>query len=120
MVQREGTSRSPQDQMDILLSEAQGKSLVPLVPAPPTPVEARGDAVPPALLVSLVLEEARETRPPVPIVPSRETGEQWMREAVQLLTRMIFIHEQRLQLGCLRLSRGDLAQPLGPQQHLHP
>ncbi|KAG5611570.1 hypothetical protein H5410_022851, partial [Solanum commersonii] len=49
---REGTSRSPS---------------VPLVPASPTPIKARGDAVPPASPIPLVPEEATNIRPPVPI-----------------------------------------------------
>ncbi|KAG5571530.1 hypothetical protein H5410_061296, partial [Solanum commersonii] len=54
---------------------------------------ARGDPVPTTSQVSLVPEEARDKRPPVPIVPPPETGEQGMREEVQLLPRMVSIHE---------------------------
>ncbi|WMV40908.1 hypothetical protein MTR67_034293, partial [Solanum verrucosum] len=42
--------------------------------ASPAPVEARRDAVPPASPVPLVPEEARDTGPPVPIVPPPEIG----------------------------------------------
>ncbi|KAH0672686.1 hypothetical protein KY290_024916 [Solanum tuberosum] len=78
---REGTSRSPLGQRDIFPLEAQGGSPVHLVPASPTPIEVRGDAVPPASPVPLVLEEATNTGPPVPIVSLPEiSGEQGMRE----------------------------------------
>jgi len=97
---REGTSRSPLGQRDRFPSEGQGGSPVPLVPASPAPIEARGDAVPPASPVPLVPEEATDTGPPVPIVsPAEISGEQGMREAVQLLTRMVSIHERQLESG---------------------
>ncbi|KAK4737119.1 hypothetical protein R3W88_000816 [Solanum pinnatisectum] len=66
---RECTSRSPSGQRDRYPSKAQGESPVPLVPASPTLVEARGDPVSLASPVPLVPEEARDTRPTVPIVP---------------------------------------------------
>ncbi|KAH0673684.1 hypothetical protein KY284_024771 [Solanum tuberosum] len=92
---REGTSRSPLGQRDRFPLEAQGGSPVPLVPASSTSIESRGDAVAPALPVPLVPEEAMDTGPPVPIVsPPEISGEQGMREAVQLLTRMVSIHER--------------------------
>ncbi|KAH0633816.1 hypothetical protein KY284_036602 [Solanum tuberosum] len=92
--------RSLPGERDRLPSEAQGGSPVPLVPASPAPIEARGDAVPPASPVPLVLEEATDTGPPVPIVsPPEISGEQGMREAVQLLTRMVSIHERQLESG---------------------
>ncbi|KAH0639980.1 hypothetical protein KY285_036566 [Solanum tuberosum] len=73
---REGTSHSPPGQRDRFPSEAQGGSPVPLVPASPAPIEARGDAIPPASPVPLVLEEATDTRPPVPNVsPPEISGE---------------------------------------------
>jgi len=97
---REGPSRSPPGQRDRFPSEAQGGSPVPLVPASPAPIEARGDAVPPVSPVPLVPEEATDTGPPVPIVsPPEISGEQGMREAVQLLTRMVSIHERQLESG---------------------
>ncbi|XP_019253902.1 PREDICTED: uncharacterized protein LOC109232595 [Nicotiana attenuata] len=37
--------------------------------------------------------------PPAPVVPPSETGEQGMREAVPLLTRMVSIHERQLESG---------------------
>ncbi|KAH0716630.1 hypothetical protein KY285_012661 [Solanum tuberosum] len=73
---REGTSRSPPGQRDRFPSEGQGGSPGPLVPASPAPIEARGDVVPPAS--------------PVPL---------GMREVVQLLTRMVSIHERQLKSG---------------------
>ncbi|KAH0781174.1 hypothetical protein KY290_000772 [Solanum tuberosum] len=66
---REGTSHSPPGQRDIFASKAHGGSPVPLVPASPAPVEARGDAVPPASSVPLLPEEAMDTGPPVPTIP---------------------------------------------------
>ncbi|KAK6786470.1 hypothetical protein RDI58_014995 [Solanum bulbocastanum] len=61
--------------MDKFPSEAQSESPVPLVLASPTPVEAQRVAVPLALPVTLVLEEAKDTTPLVPIVPPPETVE---------------------------------------------
>ncbi|WMV18380.1 hypothetical protein MTR67_011765, partial [Solanum verrucosum] len=69
---RKGTSRSPPGQSDRFPSEAQGGSPVPLVPASWVPTEARGDKVPPASPGPLVLEEATDTGPPVPIVSPQE------------------------------------------------
>ncbi|WMV50731.1 hypothetical protein MTR67_044121, partial [Solanum verrucosum] len=69
---REGTSHSPPGQRDRFPSEAQGGSPVPLVPASLAPIAARDDAVPPASQVTLVPEEATDTRPPVPIVSPPE------------------------------------------------
>ncbi|KAK6803419.1 hypothetical protein RDI58_001203 [Solanum bulbocastanum] len=82
MDSREGTSRSRLGQRDRFPSEAQGESPVPLVPTSPTHVEARGDAILLTSLVLLVPEKARDTEPPVPIVPPPETGEQGLREVV--------------------------------------
>ncbi|WMV41427.1 hypothetical protein MTR67_034812 [Solanum verrucosum] len=97
---REGMSCSPPGQRGRFPSEAHGGSAVPLIPASSTPIEARGDAVPPPSLVPLVPEEATDTGPPLPIVPPLEiSGEQGMREAVQLLTRMVSIHERQLESG---------------------
>ncbi|XP_070029723.1 uncharacterized protein [Nicotiana sylvestris] len=42
---------------------------------------------------------ARDTGPPVHVVPPSEIGEQWMREVVQLLTRIVSIHERQLESG---------------------
>ncbi|XP_070036414.1 uncharacterized protein [Nicotiana tomentosiformis] len=95
----EGTSRSPPGQRDRFPLEAHSESLIPLVSASPALVGAQGDAVPPASPVPLVPEAARDTGPPAPIVPPSETGEQGMREAVQLLTRMVSIHERQLESG---------------------
>ncbi|WMV54677.1 hypothetical protein MTR67_048062, partial [Solanum verrucosum] len=54
----------------------------------------------PASQVPLVPEEAIGTGPAVPIVsPLEISGGQGMREAVQLLTRMVSIHEQQLESG---------------------
>ncbi|KAG5586286.1 hypothetical protein H5410_046720 [Solanum commersonii] len=73
MDSRKGTSRSPPGQRDRFSSEAH---------------------VPPASPVPLVPEEATDTRPPVPIVsPPEISGQQGIREVVQLLTRMASIHE---------------------------
>ncbi|XP_070032908.1 uncharacterized protein [Nicotiana tomentosiformis] len=77
-------------------------------------------------------DAARDTGPPAPIVPPSETGEKGMREAVQLLTRMVSIHERQLESGadarrdrigssttghyisrCPGLGRGTPAQPSG-------
>ncbi|WMV46435.1 hypothetical protein MTR67_039820 [Solanum verrucosum] len=89
MYPRVGTSRSPPSHRDRFPSKAHGGSPVPLVPASPTPIEARGDAVPLVSPVPLVPDEATNTGPPIPIVPPPEiSGEQGIREAVQLLTRM--------------------------------
>ncbi|XP_070049534.1 uncharacterized protein [Nicotiana tomentosiformis] len=95
----EGTSRSPPGQRDRFPLEAHSESPVPLVSASPALVGAQGDAVPPASLVPLVPEAARDAGPPAPIVPPSETGEQGMREAIQLLTRMVSIHERQLESG---------------------
>ncbi|XP_075107668.1 uncharacterized protein LOC107769422 isoform X3 [Nicotiana tabacum] len=95
----EGTSRSPPGQRDRFPLEAHSESPVPLVSASPALVGAQRDAVPPALPVPLVPEAARDTGPPAPIVPPSETGEQGMREAVQLLTRIVSIHERQLESG---------------------
>ncbi|XP_070017120.1 uncharacterized protein [Nicotiana sylvestris] len=95
----EGTSHSPPGQRDRFLLEAHSEFLVPLVSASPARVGAPGDAVPPASLVPLVPMAARDTGPPVPVVLPSETGEQGMREAVQLLTRMVSIHERQLESG---------------------
>ncbi|XP_070038475.1 uncharacterized protein [Nicotiana tomentosiformis] len=95
----EGTSRSPPGQRDRFPLEAHSESPVPLVSASPALVGAQGDAVPPASPVPLVPEAARDTGPPAPIVPPSETGEQGMREVVQLLTRMVSIHERQLESG---------------------
>ncbi|KAH0643735.1 hypothetical protein KY290_035193 [Solanum tuberosum] len=67
------------------------------VPASPAPVEARRDAVPPASLVPLVPEEARDTGPPVPNCSSTRDCEQGMREEVQLLSSMVSIYERQLE-----------------------
>ncbi|WMV09143.1 hypothetical protein MTR67_002528 [Solanum verrucosum] len=100
MDSRDGTNRSPPGQIDRFPSKAHGGSPVPLVPASPTPIEARVDAVPPASRVPLVPEKATDTGPSIPIVsPAEISGEQGMREAVQLLTRIITIHEQQLESG---------------------
>ncbi|KAK4733947.1 hypothetical protein R3W88_008208 [Solanum pinnatisectum] len=85
---RKGTSRSPLGQRDRFPSKVQSES--PVL-ASPTPVEARGDAVPPTSPVQLVPEEATDTGPVVPILPPPETGEYRMREVVQLLTKMVSI-----------------------------
>ncbi|WMV18754.1 hypothetical protein MTR67_012139 [Solanum verrucosum] len=69
---REGTSHSPSVQRDRFPSEAQGGSPVLLVPASPAPLEARGNAVPPASPVPLVPKKATDTGPLVPIVPPLE------------------------------------------------
>uniref|UniRef100_M1DD63 Uncharacterized protein n=1 Tax=Solanum tuberosum TaxID=4113 RepID=M1DD63_SOLTU len=90
----EGTSCSPPGQKDRFPSKAHSESPVPLVLASSKPVDARRDAVPTASPVPLVLEKARDTGPPVPIVPPLETGEWGMREAIQLFTRMVSIHER--------------------------
>uniref|UniRef100_A0A1U7W8U7 RNA-directed DNA polymerase n=1 Tax=Nicotiana sylvestris TaxID=4096 RepID=A0A1U7W8U7_NICSY len=82
---REGTSRSPPGQRDRFPLEAHN--------------ESPGDAVAPASLVILVPEAARDTGPLAPVVPPSETGEQGMREAVQLLTRIVSIHERQLESG---------------------
>ncbi|XP_070049959.1 uncharacterized protein [Nicotiana tomentosiformis] len=95
----EGTSRSPPGQRDRFPLEAHSESPVPLVSVSPALVGAQGDAVPPASPVPLVPEAARDTGPPTPIVPLSETGEQGMREVVQLLTRMVSIHERQLESG---------------------
>ncbi|WMV36730.1 hypothetical protein MTR67_030115, partial [Solanum verrucosum] len=56
--------------------------------------------VPPASLVSLVPKEVTDTGPLVHIVsPPEISGEQGMREAVQLLTRMVSIYERQLESG---------------------
>ncbi|KAK6786320.1 hypothetical protein RDI58_014845 [Solanum bulbocastanum] len=57
-------------------------------------VEAQGDALPDDSSVSLVLEEVRKKRSLVIVVPPPKTGEQGMREEVQLLTKMVSINEQ--------------------------
>ncbi|WMV08110.1 hypothetical protein MTR67_001495 [Solanum verrucosum] len=82
MYPREGTSRSPSGQRDRYPLEAQGESPVPLVPSSPTPVEAREDTIPLGSPIPLVPEEARDTKPPVPIVLPPQTREQGMREVV--------------------------------------
>ncbi|WMV32717.1 hypothetical protein MTR67_026102 [Solanum verrucosum] len=115
---REGTSRSLPGQRNRFLSEAQGGSPVPIVPASPVPIEARGDAVLPASPVPLVPEEATDTGPPVPIVsPPEISGEQGMREAVQLLTRMVSIHERQLESG-VDIQR-DRSESLKVREFLH-
>ncbi|XP_070002054.1 uncharacterized protein [Nicotiana sylvestris] len=81
----EGTSHSPPGQGDRFPLEAHS--------------ESPGDAVLPTSPVPLVPEADRDTGPPAPIVPPSETGEQMMREAVQLLTRMVSIHERQLESG---------------------
>ncbi|XP_049399822.1 uncharacterized protein LOC125863894 [Solanum stenotomum] len=56
--------------------------------------------------VPLVPEKATDTGPPVPIVPPPEISrEQGMREAVQLLTRMVSIHERELESGVIYSER---------------
>ncbi|WMV19146.1 hypothetical protein MTR67_012531 [Solanum verrucosum] len=95
---REGTSHSPLGQRYRFPLEAQGGSPITLVPASPARIEARRDAVPSTSPVPLVHEEAIDTGPPVPVVsPLEISGEQGMREAVQLLTRMVSIHERQLE-----------------------
>ncbi|KAH0742010.1 hypothetical protein KY290_035053 [Solanum tuberosum] len=80
---RESTSHSPPGPRDRFPSEAQGGSPVPLVPGSPTPIEAQGDVVPPALPVPLVPEKATDIGPPVPIIsPPEISGEQGMIEGV--------------------------------------
>ncbi|WMV25580.1 hypothetical protein MTR67_018965 [Solanum verrucosum] len=69
---RDGTSLSPLGQRDRFPLEAQGGSLVPVLPTSPALVEAQGDAVPPSSPVPLVPEEATDTGPPVPIAPPPE------------------------------------------------
>nr|XP_009792105.1 PREDICTED: uncharacterized protein LOC104239226 [Nicotiana sylvestris] len=103
MVQREigmnpgeGTSRSPPGQRDRFPLEAHSESLVPLVSAFPALVGAQGKVVASASPVILVPEAARDTGPLAPVVPPSEIGEQGMREVVQLLTRMVSIHERQL------------------------
>src|SRR5688572_8583058 len=95
----ESSSRSPPGQRDRFPLEAHSESPVPQVSASPALVRAPGDAVPPASPIPLVPEAARGTEPPTPVVPPPETGEQGMREAVQLLTRMVSIHERQLESG---------------------
>ncbi|XP_070049519.1 uncharacterized protein [Nicotiana tomentosiformis] len=72
---------------------------------------------PPASPVPLVPEAARDTGPPAPIVPPSETGEQGMREAVQLLTRMVSIHERQLESGAD--ARRDRIGSLTVREFLH-
>ncbi|WMV08302.1 hypothetical protein MTR67_001687 [Solanum verrucosum] len=115
---REGTSHSPPGQRDIFASETHGGSPIALVLTSPTPVEARGYAVPLASAIPLVPEEAMDIGPPVPIVPSPEiSGEQGMREALQLLTRMVSIHERELESG-VDIQR-DRSESLKVREFLH-
>nr|XP_009757619.1 PREDICTED: uncharacterized protein LOC104210416 [Nicotiana sylvestris] len=99
MNSREGTSRSPPGQRDRFPLEAHSESPVPLVSASPALVRAQGDVVAPASPVISVPEAARDTGPLAPVVLPSETGEQGVREAVQLLTRMVSIHERQLESG---------------------
>ncbi|KAH0669506.1 hypothetical protein KY289_023999 [Solanum tuberosum] len=65
----EGSSRFPPGPRDKFPFEACSESLVLLVPASPTPVQAYGVVAPLSSQVPLVLEEARGTGPSVPVVP---------------------------------------------------
>nr|XP_009803823.1 PREDICTED: uncharacterized protein LOC104249145 [Nicotiana sylvestris] len=99
----EGTSHSPPGQRDRFPLEAHS--------------ESPGDAVLPTSPVPLVPEAARDIGPPAPVVPPSETGEQRMREAVPLLTRMVSIHERQLESGAD--SRRDRTRSSTVREFLH-
>ncbi|KAH0740640.1 hypothetical protein KY290_033683 [Solanum tuberosum] len=105
MDSREVTSRFPPGQRDRFPSKAQGESQVPLVPAFPTIVEARADAVLPSSLISLVPVEARDIGPLIPIVPPRETRGHEMRE-VSLRLQRTFLNRFVMHVGIGSRVRG--------------